>query len=308
MKDMALVVGNGLSISLCQSLRSSINTSLPLDLNFVVRQKTPTFAKGAFPQLFEAWKGFSAQGKTDHFDFFRLIKRESAASTDLGAEFQTEVEARHFLALAYSHVSLQLKPTSSWDWARFFKEEAKRLKIAISFNYDRILENSLSLANIQFATNSVESGKTILFKPHGSCEMDCNPQAISVPNLGYPLMNWLNRNNYEAFYLGSSNLMQPRQEAFTILPHEKNLYQEFQWQKGIWKNLAAHLAGVKHCLLVGHSYGEADQSEINRIIENLPAGATIYHCNRRRASEDLLRKVEFCGQRLLHFEGPPVFT
>ncbi len=271
---------------------------------FCVRQEVPAFPRRAFPQLFSAWEEFSANGGNDQFEFFREIKRKSITINNTNA-FQTEVEARHFLALAYSDVSLKIKPHPSWDWARFLKEEGARLKLAISFNYDRILENSLSLANIQFSRNSVESGKVVLFKPHGSCEMDCNPSCISMPNLGYPLQNWLNANDYAAHYLSSELMMQPRQEAFAILPHEENLYRDFQWQNGIWKHLVEHLAGVKHCLLVGHSYGPADRSEINQIIESLPKGTTIYHCNKSDPNTDLLKAAESRGRRLLHFENIP---
>ena len=109
--------------------------------------------------------------------------------------------------------------------------------------------------------------------------MDCNPIAIAGLTPRYPLQNWLNTNDYAQCLVHTERLMQPRLEAFCILPHEENLYKGFQWQDGIWNAMANNFSPVRHCILIGHSYGPADQPEIDEIASRLVSGTVLHLCN-----------------------------
>lgn len=270
MKDIVVVVGNGFSIDLCKNYFPEIDTATPLNRNYIIDQNPAIMARAAFPRVFQAWEDFRFNGG-GQFDFFREIKCRG--------EMELEVEARHLLAMCYSDISRRLYIPVRWKWAQFFKSIAHRLRAAISFNYDRVLEGVFSSVGVQYSQNELVSNCIPLLKPHGSCNMDCHPMAISGLSAEYPLLNFLNSNDYQQFLVDARRLMQPRLEAFCILPHEENLYKEFQWQGGIWSSMRSNFGPVEHCILIGHSYGPADQPEIDEIVSKLACGAVLHLCN-----------------------------
>ena len=227
-------------------------------------------AKAAFPRVFQAWENYQLKS-SNQFEFFREIKSQNS--------MEVEIEARHLLAMCYSDISRRVHAPAQWRWSKFFRSIAHRLRAAISFNYDRVLEDIFNRLGIQYSQNETTNNCIPLLKPHGSCNMDCNPTAISIGPPQYPLRGWLNRNNYAQCLVDTKRLMQPRTEAFCILPHEENLYKEFQWQQGIWKSMANNFSPVRHCILIGHSYGPADQPEIDEITSKLVPGTVLHLCN-----------------------------
>jgi len=269
-KDIAVIVGNGFSIDLCSNFFPNINTSRPIDRNYIIEQQPPLMARAAFPQVFQAWEKFKATSD-DQFEFFRSVKSKKLV--------ELEVEARHLLAMCYSDISLRLNIRAQWRWTRFFQSIAHRLRTAISFNYDRVLEGTFTHLGIQYSQNEIVNNCILLLKPHGSCNMDCNPSAIAGLIARYPLNNWLSANDYEQCLVPTQRLMQPRLEAFCILPHEQNLYKRFQWQDSIWNAMESNLSPIRHCILIGHSYGAADQPEIDEIVSKLASGTVLHLCN-----------------------------
>ena len=146
MKDIVVVVGNGFSIDLCKTYFPEINTSRPLDRNYIIEQNPAIMARAAFPLVFQAWGNFQLKS-SDQFDFFRDIKSRNL--------MEIEVEARHLLAMCYSDISRRLHAPAQWRWTNFFRSIAHRLRAAISFNYDRVLEGIFSRLGIQYSQNEI---------------------------------------------------------------------------------------------------------------------------------------------------------
>jgi len=295
-KDILLVVGNGISISIHKNypIANQLNPSNPLSWNFKIEQNPSIAWQDAFPKLNSY---INKMGKVDDFEIFRNIHSEEN-------DFELEVESRHFLALAYAYYSINTCVPHSWEWVKFLKKHSKSLLSVISFNYDLIAENALIKAGQNWNYGGYLESHIPILKPHGSCQLEVHPMAISMGPQKYPLNNWLNLNDTPAYYLKREDYMKPRKEGLCILPHESNKYIEFQWQEAFWDNAAEKADIIEKCIIVGLSYHPVDRLEINRIIDLLKSDAVIHLCNPSH-DPDLISYIEKSGKKLILHKGMP---
>ncbi|WP_205720087.1 hypothetical protein [Fodinibius halophilus] len=110
--NIALIVGNGLTIDLIKKNDLSIDTSKPLSLSFDVPLNSGKNWKEAFPIFFELYKNrfnkikyCSRYCKTDSdFDFFEFVSEEYLKHGDI----DIDCEARQFLSFSYSYLQTKI--------------------------------------------------------------------------------------------------------------------------------------------------------------------------------------------------------
>ncbi|MYM21941.1 hypothetical protein GTP46_04660 [Duganella sp. FT135W] len=297
MNDVLLIVGNGLSIDLCRygNFYAGINTSKPLNWNFNIKQESGDLKwQDAFPQ-FHAYV-------TKNLDSFSgdnfLLFREIIENGDV----RLRVEARHFLALAFAHLDQQLIIWPKWKWFVFINENIQRISGAVSFNYDSTLEKAIYNTGIPLlCINGFHDKYLSIFKPHGCNRFDMGDNTI-VAGYGYPIRVLQEKNDTHSYKeVPADRTMHPRREAYTVLPHERNIFQDFSWQSHMWEEIKHRYAATKHCVVIGHSYGVVDRPEIDQIISALPLDAVVHYCNPGPCAEleafvvESGRKWVFCG-------------
>ncbi|OEZ81008.1 hypothetical protein JAB6_40430 [Janthinobacterium sp. HH104] len=281
MKNTLIIVGNGLSVDLCRKIFSTLNPSTPLSWNFIINQP-PNGIKwqDAFPRLSSYAKENLLKIKND-FELFKTIRETQPA------EYRTE--ARHFLALAYTHFDNEIFIPRIWKWNKFIKNNLDKIFQVISFNYDTVVERTI-IDNLRYHNQKVkgfllnsygEDDRYLsVFKPHGCRMMEMHPNAIHTDfEITYPIKILLQENNVPLYILPRTQQLQPRKESFCILPFEENIFQEYQWQNDIWKTMINKYQNIEHCVIIGHSYAEVDRPEIDTIINSLPINAKIHICN-----------------------------
>ncbi|MBA5603992.1 hypothetical protein H3H36_01265 [Duganella sp. FT3S] len=308
MGNLALIVGNGLSIDLRYEKKYfwKFNPSKPLSWDFYINQKSGKISwKEAFPKFFDYYQSNKEEADRDNFLLFRDIGKHD--------DYQLRIEARHFLALAFSYYDNHVFPSRFWKWPRFIQQYAPRISDIISFNYDTIVERALSMVVLGYVLHSAHNHLPSVFKPHGCSRMDGTSKGILIedehgnPHLGYPLKCWRESNDFDEFdYLEYSETMVPRRESYCVLPHERNIFKHFQTQKPIWNQMHSRLGAVQHCLIIGHSYGEVDRPEIDQILDLLPENTTIHICN-PFPPVDLIEKVKSTAREYSVHKDVPTF-
>lgn len=290
MKDVLLIVGNGFSIDLYKKYTKKLNPSAPLSWEFKINQNpTPISWQDAFPKLNKFSNENLIKFKNDNFELFRKAR--------LTGDEDLEVEARHFLSLAYTHHDQSIYVPRVWQWSRFIKKIYRRIHTAISFNYDTTLEQILYrgtsiICDEKIMIHGYHDELITVFKPHGCRRMDVDPRDVVMDGgVKYPINIQINRNDMRYALLPHELQLSPRKQSFCILPYENNIFQKHQWQNGIWELLKEKNSKIKHCVVIGHSYGDVDRPEIDAIINSLPGNATVHVCD-PSPSNELIRFLD----------------
>lgn len=278
MRDILLIIGNGLSIDLYKSYFEKLNPSKPMDWDFHIDQDDKKISwQEAFPRFHMYFKENIVRLDGDYFKIFSEIK--------LRGDFKTQIEARHFLALAYTHHARATYIPRIWKWSKFIRSINPKIHTAISFNYDSCIEYVIGGGggrknhSQRIVLNSYEKNAICIFKPHGCRTMDMDPRAINLGKMRYPLNNFAGDNDAPFIILDHERQNCARTQSYCILPYERNLYEDHQWQDKIWLNMKENHKEIKNCIIIGHSYGEVDRPEINRIVCSLPHEAKIHICD-----------------------------
>jgi hypothetical protein len=306
MRDVLLVVGNGISIDLrCEFPQfHALNSSAPWEWDFMILQGANGIHwRDAFPE-FSAYCDKNLESiKGDKFEIFRNIR--------LSGNTLLRLEARHFLALAFAFYDTQVNPPRSWKWSQLIEKFRGRIFELVSFNYDTNVERALLHSHSLYALNGVHPEHPSVFKPHGCNQIEGAENGIVLqdengnPHFGYPLRALLEGNDFNSFQrLTYSRTMMPRKESYCILPHEENVFSHFQMQSALWEGIAERYSNVRRCLIIGHSYGAADKPEIDRIINSLPLEAVVHVCNPYPSAE-LIQFVRSSGRECIVDSGVP---
>jgi hypothetical protein len=189
-------------------------------------------------------------------------------------------EARHFLAIAFSAFQLasDAHAIDGWDWTELLKALGDSILVAVSFNYDLILERSLAAASVPFQRVGIqdEDGKLVIVKPHGS--IDFETVGITMSTV-YPMDKVAARNNTPLRALAPHELLEPRTEVDVIAPQESSWLSEFQWVRPGYEYFSAVAPTLRRCIFVGLSYWPADRDEIDRLVGALHPSAEVIVAN-----------------------------
>jgi len=170
---------------------------------------------------------------------------------------------------------------TNWFWTHLFALICPRLGAIISFNYDLILERSMpAFSNYCLKyivkNNHFLSKSTIpILKPHGSINFRIADGVFHFEDSDGVNSN---RNIYtgNAIITGCNYPIKvvndPTSFGFVsdiILPNEYSFSTSFQWVKPGYDMLKSMRGRFTECLIVGLSYSEPDQPELNRIFDLL---------------------------------------
>jgi hypothetical protein len=299
MRRIGLIVGNGLSLDIVYflsksspSLKESWNPQKPLSWILPTPdQPHIPLLPCSLPRLAAFVDKIKREGKElSDFDIFERICKhieknnesskpyipKSGDSYNKAAaekEFNLsciEAEARHFLAIAYSHFQLQLDllEIKGWPWLEWINESVKELISIVSFNYDLILETALDKSGATYRRFGIytENNGIPILKPHGSIDFEVT--GIMMPT-GYPLKNVAIRNDFPIKILRREELNMVRTEADIVLPHEYSPLSTFQWVKPGYAHFQEVGPTLTHCVFLGLSYWDCDRPEIDFLIKHL---------------------------------------
>jgi hypothetical protein len=261
---IALIVGNGFSMSFCKEtgLDEVINTQSPLSWN-VSNQKYGSLLD-VLPRLKLMYQKNKAE--FSDFDIFEQCRIDEECKK-AGADFSgfTIIEARHYLVAAFAGFSHKVSKrkvfSEKWNWYRWIYAHRKNISCAVSFNYDLLLEHCFKRSSIEYhstETNLLNSGIP-LYKPHGSADFGSR---ITNHEFQYPIRHWVELCDVPLFKLDKKQMMRPREQALCIIPGESGKYREFQWSKKCRRQSIDELKSCTHCILLGISYWDCDRPEV----------------------------------------------
>jgi hypothetical protein len=304
-RDIAVVVGNGMTIDLCRgygaSALSEWDTSAPLGWS-VRTPGEPDLMIDRLPRLREAIATERAKGLDNDFKIIDEIARRYAEGLEGG--FELDCELRHYLALAYSEFQTVVDSVelSGWHWVEFLRAHADRIAGAFSFNYDLVLESALAAAGLPYmrAVQNENSG-TPLVKPHGSADFEY--VGVQIPT-GYPLSGWAGNNNTPAMALPRDKLLTARMGPELVAPLQGSHIRQFQWVATGFNWFRAIGTNLTSCMLVGLSYWPVDRPEINEILDSLATETEVVVVN-PAPPNDLLDAIRARGLPHLVTSAPP---
>lgn len=195
------------------------------------------------------------------------------------------LDLRHYVALAYSTYQLQLDRTSSerWLWRGWFGQYKKQIALALSWNYDLVLERVLLRSRIPFFHPGAggwpewrgEVGRAsgvAICKPHGSCHFggdgfevrnamteDGPMEKVDYPRKGTNVAFA----NVPQRTLRDTELLTVRPVADIVLPGEFNRFgNHLRWMKLATKYFQQNIAMCDTLIVVGFSFGAPDRDEV----------------------------------------------
>lgn len=281
---IGLVIGNGFSLSLQQSLAPQLDkwhpshplswclttpgrSDTPLLISLPRFAKAITETKRTYPHI------------TDFQVFDQILHRINEDSIN-NHHLILKAEMRHFLAIAYSHFQLEVNSHAidNWSWVSWFKRNCSNFVSIISFNYDLILERLLHVTQIPFHRIGIyhEHRGIPVLKPHGS--IDFEVLDVSHP-VTYPLKTLMTYTNSPRRCLKEDELLHPRTEVDIVLPKEYSPFLKFQWVHPGYEWFNQNAWKLTHCYFIGLSYSHADRPEINFLLDCIQPQTEIIYIN-----------------------------
>jgi hypothetical protein len=262
--NLAIVVGNGFTLDCTSQLGlTGLDVTRPVDWAFRIPSQPEVDLRDALPRFHEAFERVrDIRPDATQFDLLReLVGVQAQAGSD------SEVEARHFLALAYRFLSHVLAngPLEHWRWAHWFRDHAHLIVTTASFNYDCLLEEVLRRSGRRYhRMHNVAPGTVRVFKPHGSADFDL--AGLVKGNLSYPLRVYGYMNNAPLRIVPRHEWSQPPSEPLIVLPYEANPYTSFQWVAPGYSMFRRIGPELTHCVFIGLSYHRSDRPEIDHFL------------------------------------------
>lgn len=291
MDRILLIIGNGLSIDLCQYLKLAIDPSSP----FLFGVPDPfDSSKKLLDTLSRVKDMIKSYPNTRDFDIIQNFVKNYQKSNQ---ENQWKhCELRHYLSLAYSYANdiVLDRWKKQWRWEVWMNRNYNRIVGVVSFNYDLVIEatlNKLSLKYYRIGSTEEDSPTGIpIFKPHGSCDFDISNRAISIP----PESRLKNLTSLNQFIINGrgrveivlkEKLLEPRTEADIVLPLEFSPQTQLTWVQQGYETVRQIAKTVDTCIIVGISYQLCDRREINSIIDAIPANTRFLSINPKSNAE-----------------------
>jgi hypothetical protein len=287
MKKFGLLVGNGFTLDLVGPL--GLHSSFPLQ-NFNNRDINYNDFIEKLPAVKDELFGQSVS------DFDAIRNYISLNHHDVNKDCQL----RRFLALSYSSfqviVDSYIHQMMNWKWTRWLKENRKGLQLAISLNYDLVLENALRVANISYRRigSNEPLGKVPILKPHGSIDFDVQGfvGGLSPDNI-WTIHTRLNDAGY-VNVIPKSEWLLPRFEADIIPPSLHNIQRHLRWVDEMFKVYAMQAGRLDSLIIIGSSYWDVDRPEIDYFLQRLNKKAKVYIMNQNPHPE-LIKTIQSLG-------------
>ncbi|MFE4812782.1 AbiH family protein [Peribacillus simplex] len=292
-KDTILIIGNGIAWDFHNHFENfGLNPSKPIS-NFDSEDINLDKFLDYIPNVRKQLLTVENKNKKDHFkpieDYFNSIN----GTPDF---FRRENELKNFLMVAYAHFQLRADKFdySTWRWTKFLSENAKRIVLAVSFNYDLLLERAIGTSNTYNRISAIEPpGNIKIFKPHGSIDLDLI--GIQIENFDPRIHEVYGNNSDSLGVVLSHNWKKPRMQVDTIPPNLHNYYRNKRmWLDNAYKECdkLTYNNRIRHVVIAGHSYGEVDREEVNELLCNLTRKARFYFVNPEPMPEPLKEYIK----------------
>ncbi len=241
------------------------------------------------------YNGISKERVEDYIQIEQFVDKYYLDSLKFG-------HLRQFLALSYSKLQVEIDKSNmdnNWKWYRWFSKYFESLNCIVSFNYDLLLERTLSNLKIQFfrmGSNESKEGIPII-KPHGSIDYDIPPRAINIQS-EYRLNCTTFLNDAQEVHVITNRDMQiARIEADIIPPTKHNYQSNLSWIKT--PNLIYEKTfslSVDTIIVVGLSYWDVDRPEIDYYLQCMHKSTkVIYTENPSFPNHDFKQKLKSLG-------------
>lgn len=283
---IAIVVGNGLSISFgyYSKLINHWDTQRPLSWKIKCPQRNDLLLDN-LPNFKHLTRVFT---DLPDFDIFLKLQDEDTCES-LGINIKDcQIEARHYLTIAFSNFTTEQMNSFSkdWPWYKWLLLHRENITCALSLNYDLLLERCFDEMKLLYNSHQINGHNhgIPLAKPHGSVDFEI--RGIVAP-VSYPLRGRIDMNDTPIHRLKTSELLYPRTQPLCIIPNEHNKYQYFQWATAASNAFNQELKSCTHCIFIGISYFECDRPEIDAIVDRLPIEAEIIIANPKPPQEFL---------------------
>jgi hypothetical protein len=280
-----MIVGNGLSIDRAVAAGLSVNLNSPFEWP-IPNPGTSTPLIDALPAL-RTWLDSERTAYPDrsHFQHISALLAGSKNAPQpgellgSGAGFEVHCELRHYLALSYAWFQRQLdqrQMLESWAWFKWLERNRLNLRVALSFNYDLVLERALLRARCPYfyAGTGVRGQKGIaICKPHGSCnfastlEIQPADENGNVLPLGYPLgtYSW-GVDGADVEIIPDAKLSEARGTVDIVAPGEWSMLRGINWVENSHAEFTGAARNCDTLLITGFSYGECDRTEFDQLI------------------------------------------
>ena len=279
-----LVVGNGLAMDQRQHTPAlaAWNTQAPLSWNVPnPGRKGPLI--DALPVVKEEIQELQAAspGLSD-FEMFTRLADSFTHDASPARSIAGIVELRHLIlqsfALYTGHAEHHLA-TVEWPWGSWITANAPRLRSAVSFNYDLVLESLLErYPGVQCGPFHYDPGAFVVVKPHGS--VDYTERAdIIVNRPRYPLIAHIETSQAPLRLLPRGELRRPRHFADVVIPGEESKYSEFGWVRPGRAWARAQAKKSRYLVFLGLSYWPVDRRELDEISNAADPSATVIVAN-----------------------------
>jgi hypothetical protein len=304
MRDTLLLVGNGIALDYRSHSPGMPHPSRPLDYPL----STPGIDGQPLREVFsELWRELDAlrASEPDTGDF-QLIERlrqmprldvyASPPGTPAWREQHREILARALvesqlrlhLTHAYTHFTKMIDDAElrTWRWYSWLLENKERLHTVVSFNYDLLLEYALRAAVpvrylIQGGGVFGMNREVIVFKPHGSIDFEFAQNMIHGLD---PLTLYASKNVFHLVdvplqVLNDGELSRQRLNSDIVLPTEASGIRRFRYIVPGFQYLKWVRSDITRCVIIGLSYWNCDQPEIDEILGNLRPDVHVIICN-----------------------------
>lgn len=303
---VALIVGNGLSISYCDAAGAPLDgwhPSSPLRWDVPNPSNLDAPALSELPHLDAAIREAreSSSSQSDFAIFERLLRLESRGEELL-------VEARHYICLAYARFQAAADSSrpAGWLWQNWLNNHRAVLTCVVSLNYDLILERSLARANISirgFGITHERHGLSLL-KPHGSIDFDAREGLFAIRGVASPPRYLISQNDTPLRRVSAEELFAWRTDLNVVLPGELSFARDFQWAKSGYEYFNGLASTWSDCVIVGVSYAVCDQPEIDSLLDGFSPGTRVHIVDPKPPS-GLCEAVLVRGLRLHCGDSPP---
>ncbi|CAH0271986.1 hypothetical protein SRABI80_03494 [Peribacillus frigoritolerans] len=279
-KDTILIIGNGIAWDFYNHFEDfGLNPSKPIS-NFDNENINLDYFFDYIPNVRKQLLTAENKKKNNQFepieDYFNSIK----GSPDFPRQ---ENELKNFLMIAYAFFQLRADKFdySTWRWTEYLSKNAQRIALAVSFNYDLLLERAIETFSTYNRLSVNEPlGNIKIFKPHGSIDLDL--QGPKIKDFDPRIHKVFGNNSSHLRLVPTNEWKKPRMQVDTIPPNLHNYYRnERMWLDNAYKESAKLLYNhrIRHVIIAGHSYGEVDREEVNELLCNLTRKAKFYFVN-----------------------------
>lgn len=288
---IGVLVGNGLTISFCAEvgLLQAMSPSDPFAWEFdVPGHRGPVPWQIGFPTLHAVVQHYGRPSSFDSFSDLLSLGGENA--------IYLREEARHFLAMAYSHLQSRLEEfdVGQWAWARWLQRHRQEIAISVSLNYDSLFE---------WAGSGPGASDAPEFKPHGSIDHDV---LVGSRTPGYPMVsiNCMNDTDRGFTRLSPAMRLAPRVQPSIVLPLEASPFRGYTWVQDCYRHWAQLGPRLSHLVVIGISYARVDRVEIDYMLDCLRFNAVVIQAN-PNPSPELKAAVQSRGLGYEEWIGAP---